>query len=98
MTGDWPPDDVDHRDLNKANNKWTNLRLATRSQNVANGARRTDNRSGFKGVTRRGNKWEARIRAGGLLHYLGLFETTEAAHEAYCAAAAKLHGEFARAA
>lgn len=35
MTGEWP-EEIDHRDLDPTNDRWTNLRIATRSQNLAN--------------------------------------------------------------
>jgi hypothetical protein len=41
-------------------------------------------------------KWEARIMAFGQLHYLGYYEAPEEAHTAYCEAALRLHGDFAR--
>src|SRR4051812_10516942 len=52
MTGEWPDPFVDHRDLNKHNNIWTNLREATKSQNQANIGLIKSNKSGFKGVSR----------------------------------------------
>ena len=90
---------LDHCDLDPSNNRIGNLRRATNSQNMHNSGRHRNNSSGFKGVRwhKRAQKWDARIRigAGERLH-LGLFNTAEAAHAAYCAAAAKHHGEFSR--
>lgn len=98
MTGEWPSHMVDHRDANPGNNAWENLRAADRSRNMMNQRKPPKNTSGFKGVSRvRGtNKWCAQIGANGKNHYLGIFTTPEAAHIAYCEAAKRLHGEFAR--
>jgi hypothetical protein len=99
MTGRWGRPTIDHRDGNRANNRWTNLRRATRSENNANRLRQRNNTSGFKGVTRerRSGKWRAHIRKNGRLRRLGTFRTPQAAHAAYVAAARRLFGEFARA-
>jgi hypothetical protein len=98
MTGEWPPSRIDHEDTNRGNNIWTNLRLATNSQNKANMGKRADNTSGFKGVrwypTTR--KWAAQIGHQGKTKNLGYFTTPEQAHAAYCSAAQRLFGEFAR--
>src|ERR1017187_11030261 len=51
MTGEWPEQDPDHRDNVRENNRWANLRPATRSQNAANGRVHRDNVTGLKGVT-----------------------------------------------
>lgn len=98
VEGRWPSHEVDHRDLNKKNNAWENLRPATPTQNKHNTSRRKNNRSGFKGVFRYrdGKRWQASIRCAGSRKWLGIFETPEAAHAAYCAAAPELHGDFAR--
>ena len=98
MTGEWPANDIDHWDRNPANNRWTNLRPATRSQNAANGPRRINNTSGFKGVSlhKRLGKFRADIAIGGKKIYLGLFDDPAEAHAAYCAKAAELYGAFAR--
>lgn len=55
------------------------------------------NLTGLKGVTfhRVTGKWQAAIQVNRKSHHLGLFETADAAHAAYVASAAKLHGEFA---
>lgn len=99
MTGEWPVGMLDHRDTNKSNNAWANLRPATTSQNAMNTRRRSDNVSGFKGVCwrRAKGKWQARIKIHGSTRTLGSYDTPEAAHEAYVAAAKVVHGEFARA-
>ncbi len=55
-------------------------------------ALRSDNSSGFKGVTRAGAKWQASIRRNGRTVHLGLHSTPEAAAHAYDLAALDLHG------
>lgn len=87
---------VDHEDGNTLNNRRsTNLRFASREQNMWNRTRQANCSSGFKGVERSGNRWAARIRALGVRHHLGTFSTPEEAARAYDAAALQLHGEFA---
>jgi hypothetical protein len=99
VTGRWGRPMIDHRDGNPTNNRLTNLRIATFSQNNANRCRPRQNTSGFKGVSPSGRskKWKATIRKDHQTIHLGNFATPEAAHEAYMAAAHKLFGEFARA-
>jgi HNH endonuclease len=98
MTGEWPKFEVDHKDLDGSNNRWDNLREATHSQNVCNGALRSNNASGFKGVywDKKMQKWRASIRLSYKLHHLGFFDAPEIAHQAYSAASTKMHGEFGR--
>ena len=95
MKGEWPLAEIDHEDLNRQNNKWSNLRSATSSQNKTN--RRA--RGAYpKGVSFHKPSWlfTSRIYGSGQQISLGCFKTAEAAHQAYCAAAPKYHGEFAR--
>ncbi len=96
MTGEWPPRDIDHKNLNRSDNRWANLRLATDSQNKANIGKRADNTSGYKGVFKKGRKWEASIGVRGKRRYLGSFSCIVAAHLAYVVAADKHFGDFAR--
>lgn len=81
----------------KVNGK-DNLRIATSQQNSCNQKLRDDNTSGLKCVSfhRVAKKWKAQIAVRGKDKYLGLFETAEQAHAAYCGAAEMYHGEFAR--
>lgn len=98
MTGEWPEADVDHRDRDRQNNRWANLRAATRSQNIHNMGMRERNTSGRKGAiwdAHRG-KWQARITINGKHAFLGRFETRDAAGDAYDAAAEKHFGDFAK--
>lgn len=95
--GEWPNGDVDHINRDKDDNRITNLRLATQSQNNANQGMYCTNTSGFKGVTRLRYAWQAQIQVNGKNHYLGSFRSKEDAARAYLEAA-KLHfGEFANA-
>jgi len=97
MIGRWPEQIVDHIDRNPLNNRWSNLREATHSQNRFNSKMTVRNKTGFKGVSPEGNRWIASIMVSGESHYLGCFATPEEAHRAYCKAAQKIAGEFARA-
>lgn len=97
MTGEWPRDKIDHINMKRADNRWSNLRVATHSQNLANVRAHADNASGIKGVLVYNGRWRAMIKVGGKSLHLGLFDTAEAASAAYCAAARKYFGEFARA-
>ena len=98
--GAWPEHEVDHKDLNQANNRPDNLRAATAVQNRANQPARATNQLGLKGVyfNRRIGKFHAQIGLGGRKVHLGFFGAATDAHAAYMAAAVAAHGEFARAA
>ncbi len=51
---------------------------------------RKDNQSGLMGASKHKEKWKSQIRIDGKVHYLGLHETAEQAHQAYMDARAKL--------
>src|SRR5580692_7435516 len=94
MTGEWPAEDIDHKNRIKDDNRWCNLRLATVTQNQGN----SRPRAGLKGTTRvRTGKWTAQIQKHGIKLHLGTFNTQEEAHKAYVRRAKKLYKEFARA-
>jgi hypothetical protein len=89
---------VDHRDGNGLNNRRSNIRLATSSNNSVNRHRGISSASGYRGVALhiQTGKWQAQVAQKGRTFYLGLHETAEAAARAYDKAAVELHGEFAR--
>lgn len=89
------PGRVDHRDGNGLNNRRSNLRPATSSQNKANSRVYRTNRVGLKGVQVCRNRWRARIRFHGALMHLGVFPSPEEAALAYDRSAVRLFGEFA---
>lgn len=98
--GAWPARWVDHIDGDSKNNRISNLRLATPGENARNRGAGKNSTSGLKGVFwfPESQKWRARIMVDRKSHHLGLFNTKEEARDAYNEAAARLHGEFARAA
>ena len=96
MTDDWPPGSIDHINLDKADNRWSNLRVATRSQNRANQPADKTNKLKLKGVCRLRRAFLAQITVNGKKTCLGLFDCPAAAHFAYVVAADKAHGEYAR--
>jgi len=95
--GFWPDHDIDHRDLDRKNNRIGNLRKATESQNSGNILSHKDSLSGIKGVHPKRDKWCAQIMCQGQRMTLGVFSTKDEAASAYADAARKLFGEFARA-
>ncbi|MBW0450883.1 HNH endonuclease [Paraburkholderia phenoliruptrix] len=88
---------VDHINGVKTDNRRSNLRICSKSENGYNQGAQRNNTTGFKGVTVRkdSGRYMAQIRSRGKKIYLGLFDTAVEAHAAYCAAALELHGEFA---
>ena len=89
---------IDHVDGNTLDNRRSNLRLATRSQNGANRRLSKNNTSGFTGVTWNKNwqKWEAQIKVRGERLALGGFASPEEAAAVYNRVALAHFGEFAR--
>jgi len=101
MTGRWPKYDIDHKNGNFHDNRWTNLREATPSQNMMNARTQKFRKftSRYKGVSKcsdRPGKWMARIATHKPGGFLGRFNSAEEAHAAYRKAARKHFGEFAR--
>jgi HNH endonuclease/AP2 domain len=101
MTGEWPITTVDHRNLDRGDDSWKNLRLATITQQKANSGVYANNTTGLKGVyfdrdQKRATKpWRAKCAVGGKRRWIGRFATREEAYEAYCRAAGVAYGEFA---
>ncbi|MCP4183585.1 MAG: HNH endonuclease [Hyphomicrobiales bacterium] len=100
MEGHWPPAGMmmDHIDGDKANDKWSNLRLATPQQNARNRRPCKRNKSGKVGVCigTDPDKWEANITVDNKTLKLGCFEVKADAVAARCVAEKHYFGEFAR--
>lgn len=98
MTGEWPKNLVDHKNLIRSDNVWDNLREATHSQNQANTRLLCRNKTGIKGVSfhKATGKIRAEITIDGRTKHLGLFDTIEEATAVRISAANKHFGEFAR--
>ena len=98
MTGKWPRKNLDHRDCNGLNNRWSNLREADLSENGFNRRTSKRNTTGFKGVSfnKLQKKFEVRLQVRGVSLFLGRWPTAKEAHAKYVKASKKYHGEFAR--
>lgn len=90
---------VDHRCIYcTLDNRRSNMRNVTRSQNQMNRRRQSNNTSGYKGVSlfKRTGRYRAYIMVDGKETHLGYYKTAEEAYAVYCAAVIRIHGEFAR--
>ena len=90
----YQPDEVDHINGNKSDNRISNLRAADRFINCRNTKKRSDNSSGISGVSFRKDtqKWVAAVSVNGKKKYLGSFKDKEDAIAARKLALSKLSG------
>lgn len=93
---------IDHVNLDKADNRISNLRLATQSQNQHNTTVRRTNKLGVKGVYLKrfesGNvAYATKICVNRKVIHIGYFSSIEEAKAAYDKASLELRGEFSRA-
>lgn len=98
VKGRWPVGEIDHRNLDRRDNSWKNLREANDSENAANRPKRGDSLQPYKGVRLQGKRWRAMTSINGRRQHLGYFKTAELAAAAYLAKQIEIHGDFARAA
>lgn len=94
--GVMPDHEVDHRDLNRRNNRIRNLRKASRGQNLVN---RPNVGALPKGVTlsrRKNLPYQAQVTINGFYKYLGCYKTADEAHQAYLHHAVPAWGEYLR--
>jgi HNH endonuclease/AP2 domain len=99
MTGAIPHNEIDHRDCNKPNNRWDNLRVSPdRSRQMANKKMVSNNTSGVKGVCwdKANKKWVVHCQKDRKRYHLGRFVDIAAATAAYNKFALAAWGEFAR--
>lgn len=93
VTGDWPVNTVDHINRIRNDNQISNLRDITNQEQQFHKGNDKRNTSGYKGASwsKQNKKWRAAIGVNGKIIYLGLFNTKEAASEAYQEAKEKYH-------
>jgi hypothetical protein len=92
MTGENPIGEIDHKNTIPSDNRWENLRDATRKVNMQNQRRpHRNSQLGILGVSRNSNGFMASINIAGKKMYLGTFPSTALAHDAYLKAKRELH-------
>lgn len=96
--GKWPVGDVDHINMDKTDNRASNLRLASRRDNMNNLTATKANRSGFIGVywAARERKWVSAITIDYKFIFLGHFDDPASAAMAYNVACEKANGRFSK--
>jgi hypothetical protein len=87
--------EVDHQDTNTLNNKISNLRLATSTNNSENRSIASNNTSGIKGVSLDKGKWLAKIGVNGKRIRIGHFNNINDASAAIAIARTNAHEQFA---
>lgn len=92
--------DVDHINGDRLDNRFENLQIVTRAQNLLKKDRDYVNKLGYRGVlVRKGRTGQIRYRAyvnhEGQTHWFGTFDTPEEAAQVHDEHALRLHGRFA---
>ena len=94
MTGEFPQDHVDHINGNRSDNRWENLRCASREENQKNRKLNCDNTSGYTGVKwhLHTSRWTATVTSNGKHYCIGYYHSKTDAVRAR--ALAELHFGF----
>lgn len=95
ITGEYPYHIVDHENQVRDDNRWSNLRKATVSENNHNSCKPSHNTSGIKGISLSKGKWRGRVKLLGIEYCTGSFSHKDEAIEALRLLRAKLHKDFA---
>lgn len=95
--GRWPKEVIDHINGDKSDNRLTNLRECSISQNLMNTGSVEGSTSKYKGVSwhTKSKRWRTKIGANGMRYDLGEYKNPEEAALAYNKKSLELHGEFA---
>lgn len=98
MTGRWFDGETDHKDLNRSNNKWDNIRESTYSQNQMNTGLWKTTTSGHKGVhwDKSSKKWRVRMGVNNKVLNFGSYESFEEACVVRKNKEIEFFGEFSR--
>jgi hypothetical protein len=91
----WFPDEVDHVDGVRDNDRVENLRAATASENQCNKRRLRNNTSGFKNIRFKAKKWNVELKLNNKNYYFGRYDDLELAELVAMEARNKYHGAFA---
>lgn len=91
------PEEIDHKDGNRSNNKIENLRKVDHNHNMQNTKKPITNTSGEKNVTwfKRDSTWHVQLRKNGKRLHIGYFKDFDLAKQAAYVARIQHHGEYA---
>jgi hypothetical protein len=97
MFGEWPLQDIDHKNRIRDDNRFENLRLITKSTNAVNSIKQKNRTSNYKGVywNKQKNKWQAQIMKNYKQYYLGSFDDPIEAAKVYDKKAIELFDDYA---
>ena len=89
--------EVDHRNMDRLDNRKENLRVASRAENMRNKGMQVNNTSGFKGVgwDKQRKKWRVQIKADDI-RVVKRFDSLVEAQDFYKDSATIYHKDFAR--
>lgn len=92
------PKIIDHKNCDPSDNRWSNLRKASPSQNCYNRKLASNSTSGFKGITfdKDANKWKVSVRKNYVDYFGGQYLDKNKAVRVAIKLRNKLHGEYAR--
>jgi len=92
MTGNWPKEEIDHKNRIRDDNRWDNIRESTSTINSQNrGGTNKWSECGLLGVTKHGDRFRAKIGVNRDSIHIGVYDTPEEAHQAYIEKKRELH-------